>query len=65
MPDIQGNEVSAQLKKEFNGVDILFTSGYSKEHLEGNVFKKNIENFIAKPVHSSQLTLKIEKMLRE
>ncbi len=65
MPDIKGHEVSEQLKKDFNGVKILFTSGYSKEHLEKNVFKKNIENFIAKPLDISELSLKIEKMLRE
>ncbi len=65
MPGISGEIVSNIISEEVPDTRILFISGYDRDYLEKNVFKKEIKNFMPKPLSVKSLSRKFNEMLRE
>jgi len=63
MPKKQGNEVFDFIKSARPDIKILIASGYSKEYLEKDIFKKSIPEYIAKPFQLNELGKKINDMV--
>lgn len=64
MPGISGEVVSNIITEEVPNAKILFISGYDREYLEKEVFKRKITNFMAKPLSVKSLSHKFNEMLR-
>ena len=64
MPGISGDAVSTAILKQSPGTRILFISGYDKDYLENRVFKREIENFMPKPLSVKALSRKFNEMVR-
>ena len=63
MPVMGGIEMASELQKLWNGVKILFMSGYSDDHLfHESVYKGEIE-YLPKPFDPLSLTRKIREVL--
>lgn len=63
MPGISGDKVFDILTSIDPNVKILVTSGYSKEYLETNVFKRKIDHFMAKPFQLNHLSHELNKLM--
>ncbi len=64
MPGLPGDKVYDVLKELNPAVRILVTSGYSQEYLETNVFRRKIDYFMAKPFQLSQLSQKLNALIK-
>jgi CheY-like chemotaxis protein len=64
MPGLSGDRVAEKLRQINPDAKILFSSGYTRDYLESKVFKEKIEHFIAKPFHLSQLSEKLDRLMR-
>ena len=63
MPDMNGQELSKHIKKMYPGSNILFTSGYTDDHLvDSGELEKDIE-FLQKPFTVQALLTKIRSIL--
>jgi len=63
MPDMNGRELSLRLKEVLPGVDILFASGYTDNHLIHSGALAEDINFLQKPYAIKNLTGKIREIL--
>ncbi len=64
MPKKQGNEVYDFIKKAKPDMKVLIASGYGKEYLEKDIFRKTIPEYIAKPFQLNELGRKIKEMIK-
>jgi len=63
MPNMGGKELSEKIKKILPGIKILFTSGYTDNHIvQSGVLEKGI-NFIHKPYSFELLAKKVREVL--
>ena len=63
MPDMNGQELAKQIKKMYPGSNILFTSGYTDDHIaDSGELEKDIE-FLQKPFTVHALLSKIRTIL--
>jgi len=67
MPGISGDKVFDILKGMNPELQILITSGYSKNHLEKMYFKRKLDNvlFMPKPFQFTQLSHHVRMMLEK
>ena len=65
MPEMNGKELSETIKKNFPDIRILFSSGYTNNHLvHRGELDKNI-NFLQKPYSMQALLEKVHEVLRK
>lgn len=62
MPGLTGEKVYSKLKEINPDLKILIASGYGKEYLETNFFKRRINNYMPKPFQISQLSNQITSL---
>jgi len=63
MPDMNGKELSENVLKLFPGIKVLFTSGYTDNHLVSSGELQEDVNFLAKPYTAKSLLTFIRKIL--
>jgi two-component system, cell cycle sensor histidine kinase and response regulator CckA len=65
MPGISGDKVYDILKELNPDLRILVASGYAKNHLETNYFKRKLDSsmYMPKPFQMSQLTCKLKSFM--
>ncbi len=62
MPNIDGEELSNRIKRIYPNIKIIFTSGYTENHIVNKgILKQNI-NFISKPYTINELAKKIKEL---
>jgi len=63
MPDMNGKELSAEIKKIMPDVLVLFASGYTENHIvRGGELDRDI-NFLQKPYSVTELAEKVREIL--
>ena len=63
MPDLDGEELAKEVKKKYPKINIIYTSGYTDNHIVNKgILNKNV-NFISKPYTISELSKKIREVL--
>ena len=63
MPDMDGNELAEKIKKIKPDIKILFTSGYTNNHIVKSTAIKPDINFINKPFSYHTLAKKVRKVI--
>jgi two-component system cell cycle sensor histidine kinase/response regulator CckA len=63
MPDMDGNELAAKLKKLKPEIKILFTSGYTDNHITKSSILKTGINFMTKPFSFYTLARKVREVI--
>ncbi len=65
MPEMDGKQLAVKLKERFNGVKVLFVSGYAEDHLShGGALDAGV-SFLKKPYTAGELALKVRTLLDE
>jgi len=64
MPDMNGKELSEKIVKIYPDIKILFTSGYTENHLVKSGELQNDINFLPKPYTAKSLLTFIRKILK-
>jgi len=63
MPDLDGEELAKIVRKRFPKIKIIYTSGYTDNHIVNKgILNKNV-NFISKPYTITELSKKIREVL--
>ena len=63
MPDLNGEEVFAQMKRIKPDVKVLVSSGYSIDWQARKMLEDGCNGFIQKPFKMKQLSLQIKEIL--
>ncbi|HEN20472.1 MAG TPA: response regulator, partial [Desulfobacteraceae bacterium] len=63
MPDMDGRQVNAELKRINPGAKVLLSSGYSFEGESGEIVKLGYDGFIQKPYDITCSSVKIREIL--
>jgi len=64
MPEMNGKELSVKIKELIPDIKVLFTSGYTDNHIVNRGFLEKGINFLGKPYTIENLSQKIRKILR-
>ncbi len=63
MPEMDGRELADELKRRHSDLKVLFTSGYTDNHIVKNGLLTTETNFIQKPFNAKTLSKKIREVL--
>jgi len=64
MPDMNGKELSEKIIKLYPDIKVLFTSGYTENHLVKSGELENNINFLPKPYTAKSLLTFVRKILK-
>ena len=65
MPRMDGIELTAQIKSNFEDIDVLTVTGYETEYKYTDVIEVGASDFISKPFNINELEAKISRIIRE
>ena len=65
MPRMNGIELTAQIKANFEDIDVLTVTGYETEYKYTDVIEVGASDFISKPFNINELEAKINRIIRE
>ncbi|RPH51772.1 MAG: PAS domain S-box protein [Desulfobacteraceae bacterium] len=65
MPDLSGNDVFEKMKEINPDVRVLLSSGYSIKGQAAEIIKKGCSGFIQKPFNAIQLSIIIDKIMKD
>ncbi len=65
MPEMDGKELSMRIRKIVKKIKVLYTSGYTDNHIVNRGFLEKGINFLGKPYTISNLSTKVREILEE
>ena len=65
LPKIDGLQLLKHIKKEYQQIDVIVITGYSKKYSFTDVIKAGATDYLAKPFSNDELTAKLSRVVRE
>lgn len=63
LPDINGFDLCAKIKKSYTNTPIMLMSGYDIKEIQFNILKCGVDDFLKKPFNPSELITRINLLL--
>jgi putative two-component system response regulator len=64
MPGMDGMELTKRVKEEYD-CDVIIMTGFAEDHAYEEIIEKGGNDFLSKPINPKELTIRLERVLRE
>ena len=64
MPGMDGIQLASEAKEQFD-VDVIVVTGYTKDYTFDQIAERGARDFIAKPIRTSELIIRLKRVIKE